>query len=230
MVLSGATSDKEAAASFYRHRLRFEETTRSWVLQQWREEAARRNLRRDAVWLICGRDKPDADPISEPARYLDPVDFVDWTLDPNDQSRLPDTLVGRSHGDLHGRNILLGVRRGETEYPAVFDYEDMGDANVLVWDFAKLETELKIRLLPDLYDQDEPVRSELLQRSKLPAVQASANLPKCPSYSLERAHRIGAFLAFDELLHDRTRRIHSRVQAEQNPTASGRAANGGQET
>lgn len=52
------------------------------------------------------------------------------------------------HGDLHARNVLVGVRRGEAEYPVVFDYGEMGRHNVLAWDFAKLEAELTRKLLP----------------------------------------------------------------------------------
>jgi hypothetical protein len=210
----GARPDREATWAFYRQKLRFAGDGSSGVLQQWREDAVRRGLRRDAVWLICGRDKPDADPLTEPARYLDPVDFVDWMLTASEETRLPETLVGRSHGDLHGRNILLGVRRGETEYPAVFDYEDMSDANVLVWDFAKLEMELKIRLLPYLYDQDAAVRAVLEAGSDLPAVEAARTSGRFATFAGERGRRIAAFLTFEELLHDRTARIHSRVQAE----------------
>ena len=55
--------------------------------------------------------------------------------------QVPSTLVGCSHGDLHGRNILVGVRRGEAEFPVVYDCGEMSPRNVLVWDFVKLEME-----------------------------------------------------------------------------------------
>ncbi|MBN1851608.1 MAG: tetratricopeptide repeat protein [Pirellulales bacterium] len=210
----GAQSNKKDAVSFYRAKLRTKEEATHQILFQWRREFQFRELRRDAVWLICGRDKPDADPYSEPARYLDPVDFVEWMIECEDGSRLPNTLVGRSHGDLHGRNILLGVRRGETEYPAVFDYEDMTPQNVLAWDFAKLEMELKVRLLPNLYDEDEDVRNKLHEVSRIGVVTSSKELKDCPSHALDRARRLAAFLAFEELLDDRTHRIRSRAQAE----------------
>jgi hypothetical protein len=51
---------------------------------------------------------------------------------------------------LNGRNVLVGIERGEAEYPAVFDYGKMSPTNVPVWDFVKLEVELKVRLLRDL--------------------------------------------------------------------------------
>ena len=53
-------------------------------------------------------------------------------------------LRGCAHGDLHGRNILVGIVRDQAMWPTVFDYEDMGPCNLIGWDFVKLETELKI--------------------------------------------------------------------------------------
>ena len=66
----------------------------------------------------------------------------------------------------HARNVLVGVRRGEVQYPAVFDYGDMSDHNVLAWDFAKLETELKARLLPVIMG-DGAVSAFLIERGNL---------------------------------------------------------------
>ena len=117
----GAVEDAKKALKFYRDELHWDDTKETPVLTRWREDPDCQNLRRDSVWVICGGDKPDADPHSEPACYLDPVDFVAWVLAIDDGSRLPRTLVGRAHGDLHGRNVLVGIRRQEAEYPAVFD-------------------------------------------------------------------------------------------------------------
>ncbi len=58
---------------------------------------------------------------------------------------IPRMLRGCAHGDLHGRNILVGIVRDQAMWPTVFDYEDMGPCNLVGWDFVKLETELKIR-------------------------------------------------------------------------------------
>jgi hypothetical protein len=58
---------------------------------------------------------------------------------------IPRMLRGCTHGDLHGRNILVGIVRDHAMWPTVFDYEDMGPCNLVGWDFVKLETELKIR-------------------------------------------------------------------------------------
>jgi tetratricopeptide (TPR) repeat protein len=64
---------------------------------------------------------------------------------------LPRMLRGCAHGDLHGRNVLVGIVRDRALWPAVFDYENMGPGNLLAWDFVKLETELKIRAFPGLF-------------------------------------------------------------------------------
>jgi hypothetical protein len=64
---------------------------------------------------------------------------------------VPRMLRGCAHGDLHGRNILVGILRDQAMWPTVFDYEDMGPCNLVGWDFVKLETELKIRAYLDLF-------------------------------------------------------------------------------
>ena len=64
--------------------------------------------------------------------------------DPADAPRL-------RHGDLHGRNILVGIVRDQAMWPTVFDYEDMCPCNLIGWDFVKLETELKIRAYVDVF-------------------------------------------------------------------------------
>lgn len=79
---------------------------------------------------------------------------------------VPGLLVGQSHGDLHARNIHVGVVGDHACWPAIFDYEDMSPANYTGWDFVKMETELKIRLLPKIFDRptlsrDESERREL---------------------------------------------------------------------
>jgi hypothetical protein len=52
----------------------------------------------------------------------------------------------------------VGIQREEAEYPALFDYGEMSDRNVTVWDFVKLETELKVRLLLPLFQNVEARR------------------------------------------------------------------------
>lgn len=84
--------------------------------------------------------------------YIDPVDyfrFLDEELAAETPPRqvLPRRLRGPAHGDLHGRNVLVGVTDNRAGTPAVFDYEKMSCDNLLGWDFVKLETELKVRAL-----------------------------------------------------------------------------------
>jgi hypothetical protein len=64
---------------------------------------------------------------------------------------IPRMLRGCAHGDLHGRNILVGIVRDRAMWPTVFDYEDMGPGNLVGWDFVKLETELKFRAYLDIF-------------------------------------------------------------------------------
>jgi len=77
-------------------------------------------------------------------KFLDPIDYLR-----HGQARVADVvprmLRGCAHGDLHGRNVLVGIVAGRALWPTVFDYEDMSPCNLLGWDFVKLETELKIR-------------------------------------------------------------------------------------
>ena len=201
----GAREDAAAAHRFYSKRLRVGDEEDA-ILPLWQKSELRGTLRRHAVWVLCGADKPDADPSLKPARYLDPVDFVDWATRNGDGSRLPGTLVGRAHGDLHARNILVGVRRGEVQYPAVFDYGEMGVSNVLAWDFAKLETELKVRLL-NVIIRDPQVFSWLGAKSGLRGAATEAPTAGLESTNSRRADRMAAFLAFEELIDDATNRI-----------------------
>jgi hypothetical protein len=209
----GGSPQPEAAHTFYLGHLRQLPNDRPAddVLALWLNDPARMRLRRHAVWVLAGRDVPDADPVEKPARYLDPVDYVRWAM--TTQKHLPGTLVGRSHGDLHARNVLVGIRREEVQYPAVFDYGDMSDRNVLAWDFAKLETELKVRLLPVVV-RDETVSACLLERSRLRKPSQDQPVPKVRSENTDRADRLAAFLAFEELLDDLTKSILDGPDAE----------------
>ena len=73
---------------------------------------------------------------------------------------MPVVVRGPSHGDLHGRNVLVGVEDGKDEvvHPALFDYEHMAADNLIGWDFVKLETELKIRAYPYVFADQGPIR------------------------------------------------------------------------
>lgn len=73
------------------------------------------------------------------------IEFLDPALyfNPDCWPQAPEMLVGTAHGDLHARNVLVGVVEGESGWPIVFDYEDVVCCNPVGWDFVKLETELK---------------------------------------------------------------------------------------
>lgn len=74
---------------------------------------------------------------------------------------IPRFRRGRVHGDLHGRNILVGIANGQAHWPSVFDFEDMQRGGLVGLDFVKLETELKIRVLPRLFDRPSQVDDSL---------------------------------------------------------------------
>jgi hypothetical protein len=88
-----------------------------------------------------------------------PAESIEWVelsrqpaeKEPAEREPLPEELLptlrrGRAHGDLHGRNVLVGVVEDEVVWPAVYDFESMRPDNFIAWDFVKLETELKIRV------------------------------------------------------------------------------------
>jgi hypothetical protein len=75
---------------------------------------------------------------------------------PQLQDLVPYMLRGCAHGDLHGRNVWVGLVHDRALWPTVFDYEDMGPNNLCGWDFVKLEMELKIRAYRDLLSREEP--------------------------------------------------------------------------
>jgi tetratricopeptide (TPR) repeat protein len=97
-----------------------------------------------------------------PDGFIDPVDYFRYLGErqvahaaagggPADRV-VPAVVRGPAHGDLHGRNVLVGANadRDRVDHPAVFDYEGMGADNLVGWDFVKLETELKVRALRHL--------------------------------------------------------------------------------
>jgi tetratricopeptide (TPR) repeat protein len=208
-----ARSDVRVAEAFYNRRLTkaLERWTTTDVLDfaEQSDSAYRVDLRRDAVWLFTGLDRPDT---QAAAVYFDPYDFVVWALE---QHVLPETLVGRSHGDLHGRNILVGVQRGEVEFPVVFDYGEMTPENVLVWDFVKLEFELKTRLIPKLYKDGETRELLLSRRGKKPPHDSISGdvAPEAIRQCAERAKRLAFAFEFETLLADATARIEDREDA-----------------
>jgi tetratricopeptide (TPR) repeat protein len=213
----GARANRQRALRFYRARLR--RAAERWTAEPWR-----RDMRRDLLWLLCSQDPADG---SRSPVYLDPCDYVGWALR---EGRLPPTFTGRAHGDLHGRNILVGIQRGEAEYPAVFDYGEMSARNVLAWDFVKLETELKVRLLEPLYEDPAcratlhqlgphyGLRPEFCQPDRRPSAETDAGAA--------RACRLAFAFVFETVLAELTRRIGRLANADSPEPPGGRTITG----
>lgn len=80
---------------------------------------------------------------------------------------VPYMLRGCAHGDLHGRNILVGLVHTRALWPTVYDYEDMGPCNLCGWDFVKLEMELKIRAYDRILPSDKLKHLKAIRDSEL---------------------------------------------------------------
>ncbi len=129
--------------------------------------------------LRCNAPDPDDEPASAEEQslnggfgYLDPVDYLRRVVEEvNDilarrqaaassgrgsdadlriAPIVPEMLLGRSHGDLHGRNILVGIVDDSVRWPVLFDYEDMGTGRHIGLDAVKLEMELKTRMYDEI--------------------------------------------------------------------------------
>jgi hypothetical protein len=112
-------------------------------LTPWQHGGGPRNARRIVIAAL---------PLGQES-FFDPVTFYEFLLGQLQDRRpakelVPRMLRGQAHGDLHGRNVLVGLIENEAHWPAVFDYEHMGKDHWLGWDFVKMETELKIRAYP----------------------------------------------------------------------------------
>jgi hypothetical protein len=206
----GSEEHPDRALALYRQHLKH--SLHNWLKESadadQQEQAQRRwDIRQDAIWLFSGADSPDGE---RDAEYLDPCDYVAWALA---GGTVPATLVGRSHGDLHARNILVAVQRGEAEYPVVIDYGAMACDNILVWDFVKLETEIKNDLLPRLFI-DAQARKALTGSDGAPPAEKRSH----------RAARLQFFFRFEKLLAQRTNLIEGRADASSRQPPSGRAA------
>ena len=112
--------------------------------------------------------------------YHDPVNVFQHVLkDSTPTSEIPNLLRGRSHGDLHGRNVLVGKVGRRVLWPAVYDYGDMSRQNLIAWDFVKMETELKIRVYPWLFSSGQLA---------IDVVRFEVKLHKETEQSRERGH------------------------------------------
>lgn len=130
------------------------------ILAEWREPSHRAALQ--AVERGVAFETP----------FRNPIDFFDRFAAELD-SETPDPMFlvpltrGPAHGDLHGRNVIVGLEDDRADQPAVYDYEHMSRGNLILLDFAKLETELKLRAYPYLYRlerQADDVPSEWVVR------------------------------------------------------------------
>lgn len=103
-------------------------------------------------------------------RYVDPVSYIERVRAASElhapsagagqvplDAPVPGMLRGPAHGDLHGRNVLVGLVRDRVLFPALFDYEEMGRDNFIGWDFVKMEYELKMRAYAAILPRKEPV-------------------------------------------------------------------------
>ncbi len=112
-------------------------------------------------------------------RFIDPVDYYGF-LDGAISARppLPAVHRGLSHGDLHGRNSLVGIDADEqASFPTLFDYDSIHRDNLVGWDFVELETELKIRVYADLYGHLPPLeRSRAIHALEWRLAEATGRL------------------------------------------------------
>ncbi|MFY7877075.1 MAG: hypothetical protein ACOVQM_16595, partial [Pirellula sp.] len=199
------------------------------VLKRWNEPGFLK-LRRGCDWMTSVNRMPDA--LNRP-EYIDPVDFLRWVLADNlggdpvkdsekprlaptaQSGKIPKMLVGPAHGDLHGRNIIAGVVRGQAEWPAVFDFDKMDNDNIVAWDFAKLELELKCRVFHDLID----THGKRLESRRLLNIPEKQPIPDRIQLSpdeqrvADRIERMEIMFAIERLLLDGTKRLSSANQA-----------------
>lgn len=217
-----ARSDSARAATFYRDELQrpsksqFAQELRrpgmasapsTWDL--WNSHPSLLELRRNALWLTNVDRSPTA---TDPPHWLDPVDYLRVVLmEPSGAEAaplIPETLAGSGHGDLHGLNVIVGMLRGEVCQPTLIDYGDMHPHNNLpVWDFVKMEMELKCRLLPGLCQEPDALHaldrfvnpgkvSARATKSVTPPVACSAEMQPM----LHEVERLRAAILFEQAL------------------------------
>ncbi len=178
------------------------------VLKQWQHHDYQ-TLRCHAAWLSQPGDMSQS---SNRPRYIDPVDYLMWAVRTETYPRM---VMGPAHGDLHGRNVIVGTVRGEAEWPAVFDFDQMSDNNLVAWDFAKLEIELKCRLFQELIDSEEE-RAWLRHELKIPLkspLSSTITLSADDYRAQQQAELMEIMLAIESVLDDWTRQISSSSRA-----------------
>jgi hypothetical protein len=125
-------------------------------------------------------------------QFLDPYRFAKHVGRNLTEAFVPRLRRGYAHGDLHGRNVLVGRVEDRVLWPAVFDYADMGTRNLIGWDFVKMETEFKLRAYPDVFPGRQqsfvgrviPFERELHQRTE--ECREANQWPEAPADSTQR--------------------------------------------
>ncbi|HUT88050.1 MAG TPA: TRAFs-binding domain-containing protein [Thermoguttaceae bacterium] len=130
LFIHARAKNSAEVAEYYREKL--EGCVKKW----WRPERVAR--RRPVLLSIEGK----------PHKFQDPVDWINWVLSPVAENCVPECIFGPCHGDMHGRNVLIGLSNGEAGDQAVYDFEDMDLDLPVAWEFVKLEMELRVRVLP----------------------------------------------------------------------------------
>lgn len=130
LFIHARAKDASEVADYYRNKL--EGCIKTW----WRPERVAQ--RRPVLLSIEGK----------PHKFQDPVDWINWVLSPVAEDCVPECIFGPCHGDMHGRNVLIGLSNGEARDQAVYDFEDMNPDLPVAWEFVKLEMELRVRALP----------------------------------------------------------------------------------
>jgi hypothetical protein len=95
--------------------------------------------------------------LGDPNHFLDPIHVFKNCFSTVHRSIGP-ALFGPCHGDFHGRNILVCLKKGKAIGAVAFDYEKMSMRRPIAWELVKLEMELKVRLLESVIQ--ERVKSE----------------------------------------------------------------------
>ena len=129
--------------------------------------------RREVLRVLSGNE----------GEFLPPCDYIGeiWA----GADTVPEMQRGCAHGDLHGRNVLVGMIDGQAKWPAVYDYEDMCCHNYLAWDFVKLEVELKIRALRHVFRGDEAEFIRAVYAFETELARQTEKLNNAPSWERE---------------------------------------------
>jgi len=143
LFVHARAKDPAETAEYYRKKLK--RCIKTW----WRPERVAR--RRRVLLSIEGK----------PHKFQDPVDWINWVLSPAAKDCVPECIFGPCHGDMHGRNVLIGLANGEARDQAVYDFEDMDLDLPVAWEFVKLEMELRVRALPYVIQAWEDEKEDL---------------------------------------------------------------------